>query len=112
MIGGVYRFSVFIPEVLIILNIVQIMYLIIGVYNTKTEPKNFPFRNLLEFRFHANLKKYKNFHTRSFHTRQACMKIKWFDFYAAPCILWQVTTLRSDCNRFYLGEPTWVYSLV
>ena len=33
-----YSFSVFPPKVLIKLNVFQIMYLIIGVYNTKTEP--------------------------------------------------------------------------
>ena len=35
-----YSFSVSPPKVLIKLNVFQIMYLIIGVYNTKTEPKN------------------------------------------------------------------------
>ena len=34
---GFKPFFVFSPKVLIILNIFQIMYLIIGVYNTKTE---------------------------------------------------------------------------
>jgi len=29
--------------------------------------------------------------------KQACMKTKWFDFYAAPYILWEVA-LRIGCN--------------
>ena len=42
-----YSFSFFPPNVLIKLIIFQIMYLIIGVYNTKTEPKNQKIGNFL-----------------------------------------------------------------